>query len=117
MSASRTISRVHQNVAQHHYALAMEAWDTYTHCLDDRGLFHPDFVATVKKSLAMYWRHTRIADGLMRLKKVYIPQPIQRAVNRRHFNAEFEKALAQRGFMAKAAAGIVDGEEDEQDSN
>lgn len=63
----QTISIVHQNVAAWHYHQAMEAWDTYNHCLDDKGLYHPDFIPVVRESLSDHRRHTRVADKLMRL--------------------------------------------------
>lgn len=63
----QTISIVHQNTAAWHYHQAMEAWDTYNHCLDDRGLYHPDFVSVVKQSLSEFHYHTRQGDKLMRL--------------------------------------------------
>ena len=63
----QTVSRVHQNTAAWHYNLAMEAWDEYNHCLDDRGLYHPDFANVVKRSLSDYRRHSRVADKLMRI--------------------------------------------------
>ena|SRR5664279_1045268 len=102
--SKQTISRVHQNVANYHGALAVEAWDVYTHCLDDRGLLHPDFVPTMKKSLYEYWRHASVADALMRLRPMghVFGQP--RRVNTRRFADEFEKALEQRGLQAKEAA-------------
>lgn len=113
MKASRqTVSIVHQNAAQYHYDLAMQAWDTYIHCLDDRGLIHPDFVRTVKKSLSEYWRHSRIADGLMRLNSAFFISRRYRA-RTKGFAREFEQAVIQRGENAKAAANlptVVDGE-------
>lgn len=76
----QTVSIVHQNTAQWHYAKAQEAYDEYTHCLtegafyDDEkkhrvknGLYHPDFIPVVRKSLSDFRRHTAIADRLMRL--------------------------------------------------
>lgn len=78
----QTISRVHQNVADWHYGKAAEAWDEYNHCLsegvfyDDEkkhpvpgGLYHPDFIPVVKKSLSDFYRHTAIADRLMRIRQ------------------------------------------------
>jgi hypothetical protein len=53
-------------VAQWHYDRACEAWDTYQHCLDDQGLFHPDFIPAVKSALNDFHRHIAIGDKLLR---------------------------------------------------
>ena len=78
----QTVSRVHQNTAAWHYDRAQEAWDEYTHCLSEGafydtekkfpvkdGLIHPDFLPVVKKSLSDFYRHTDIADRLMRIRQ------------------------------------------------
>jgi hypothetical protein len=67
-NSGQTISIAHQNTASWHYDRAFEAYDVYTHCLDDRGLHHPDFVNIVKRSQSEYHRHIRIGDSLMRLR-------------------------------------------------
>lgn len=64
----QTISIAHQGAAAWHYQLAGEAYDEYTHCLDDRGLYHPDFAAIVRRTLSEFHRHTSIADKLMRIR-------------------------------------------------
>lgn len=65
----KTVSIAHQGAAAWHYGLAMEAWDEYNHCLDDRGLYHPDFVNIVRNTLNAHHRHCSIADRLMRIRQ------------------------------------------------
>jgi len=62
---AKLVSHGVNGAAQHHYGLAMESYDEYTHCLDDRGLFHPDFTEVVKSSLNTFHRHISIADKLL----------------------------------------------------
>jgi len=53
-------------VAQWHYDRACEAYDVYQHCLDDRGLLHPDFITPMRQAMQEFRRHVQIGDNLMR---------------------------------------------------
>lgn len=105
-TAGQTVSIVHQNVAQYHYNLAFQAWDVACHCLNDKGLCHPDFVKTHKSSLSEFRKHVAIGDTLMR--RLGGGWPIQskpKPSDYRLFADDFELALIQRGNNAKKEAG------------
>lgn len=120
MKASQTgkaISRVLVQTADWHYREAYEWYDMYNHCLTEGatfldgdnevpvpdGLIHPDFIYHARRYLAQYLYHVGIADTIMTTGKGVVkgdwlrPKPTQTA----GFAEEFEKAVEQRGQIAK----------------
>jgi hypothetical protein len=111
------ISRVLVQTADWHYNEASQWWDMYMHCVTQdawhefdgvkvlvkNGLIHPDFWQAAQTYLRKYRYHTAIADRIMATGQ---PVPLRVRAKPQQpvdYAEEFEKAVEQRGMIAKQA--------------